>query len=176
MHNVIIAHLFIPVFSIGILVPLAFFIATVPSFFLNADIFICKNSYSTICKYYNFYVYITALLILSLRCLVLPVLYSNIQKKSKNQKVVKLINNLNTNIKYRIFAITSIFFIELFAVIILTYIFFPAKDISIIELILINYGIIFISADLLLCYIILFLWWDIKSLLSKHKNSHLGRE
>ena len=106
-------------------------------------------------------------LIFILRLSILPFLYSYFEKNSKNNILKIFILNLKNNIWYRL---CTLIIVEIpFLLLILnSYTVHIQKYKDYITL----HAILTCTCDLLSCYIVLFLWWDIQKLINKlHSNS-----
>ena len=100
-----------------------------------------------------------------LRVCILPYWYYLVEKKSQSNILKNFIYNLKNNIWYRLLMLIVVEIPILILVIYATYDTIPQyKDF----LPLLFTGLI--TYDLLGCYFVLFIWWDIQKLIKKYKN------
>ncbi|MBR1425039.1 hypothetical protein IJ579_05710 [bacterium] len=100
-----------------------------------------------------------------LRICILPYWYSIIEEKSKSIKLKKNINNLKHNIWYRLALVIVLELPFILILICLTHNTIPKYK----DLLSLFFTIPFVC-DLLGCYVVLFLWWDLQKLIKKHKE------
>lgn len=105
-------------------------------------------------------------IIFILRLCILPILYSYFEKTSKNNFLKTFILNLKNNTWYRI-CMLIIVEIPFLLLILNSYTVHIPRYKDYITL----HAILTCSCDLLSCYIVLFLWWDIQKLINKFRNN-----
>lgn len=105
------------------------------------------------------------ILLFILRILILPFLYEYFEKKTCNMRLKNFIHNLKHNYLYRLLILIIVEIPFLLLVLNANTVHYPPYW-ERIEL----HALLTCTFDLLGCYLVLFLWWDIQKFIKKFKN------
>ena len=161
----IVVNFSIPLLSEFLLFPLSFLVSyNLIKILFGIDIGTCNQTEST-CILGGFFVTFSIIIIPCIRFFILPILYTQLESKSKNKYVKNFIYLLKLSLRFKIVFLVFIEFLTFLFAVILNLI----SQKTMIEIF--KDGLQFllsgIGFNLLSCYIVLFVWWRCEKHLGK---------